>query len=133
MPAVYTASNDAPPFGIPATVTSPPLPTYIPSYFSPVPVGAALKSGTIGVAYSETITAQGGNSPYTYAVTAGSLPTGTSLNSSTGVISGTPTVAANYSFTITVTDAFAATGSQAFTIAVSAPAAGGGSSYVFLA
>src|ERR1039458_1221903 len=55
----------------------------------PVPVAQQLKGGTIGIAYSETISAQGGTSPYTFALTSGSLPTGTSLNTSTGVISGT--------------------------------------------
>jgi hypothetical protein len=65
-----------------------------------------------GVDYSDSVTAT--NSP-TYSVSAGTLPTGTSLNTSTGVISGTVTAAvdATYSFTITATNTDG-TVSQAF-------------------
>ena len=68
-----------------------------------------------------TITSQGGTAPYTYSLTSGSLPTGLSLTGSTGVISGTPTALGYYTFTITATDANNLTGSQTFTIVVSAP------------
>ena len=44
-----------------------------------------------GVPYSFTLTASGGNPPYTFAITSGALPAGLSLNGATGVISGTPT------------------------------------------
>jgi IPT/TIG domain/Cellulase (glycosyl hydrolase family 5) len=44
--------------------------------------------------YSNTLTATGGTPPYNWSVTSGPLPSGLTLNSSTGVISGTP--AANY-------------------------------------
>lgn len=93
---------------------------------NPVPTAANLAGGVTGTAYSETISASGGTSPYTYAVTSGALPTSTSLNTSTGVISGTPTVAGTYSFTITVTDNLSATGSTAFQIIISSPVATGG-------
>jgi hypothetical protein len=109
----------------------PPPPNFPPSHFNPVPVAANLAGGTPTVAYSETITAQGGTSPYTFAVTSGALPTGTTLNSSSGVISGTPSAVSTFSFTITVTDSLGFTGSQAFTVVVSAPS-GGEHSYTFL-
>lgn len=105
---------------------------YTPSHYNPVPVAANLAGGTTGTAYAETISAQGGASPYTFAVSSGSLPTGTSLNSSTGVITGTPSATGTFSFTITVTDANSNSGSQAFSIAIAAPAvtSSGNSGYV---
>ena len=87
---------------------------------NPVPIGQILQTAFIGTAYSETITAAGGTGPYTYAVTVGTLPTSLSLSSG-GVISGTPTVAGTYSFTITVTDSATLTGTTAFQIIVKDP------------
>lgn len=89
---------------------------------NPVPVAQVLKGATQFVIYSETIGAQLGTPPYTFSVYAGSLPTGLSLNSSTGVISGTPTTLGTYSFTIQATDNLLATGTQPFSITVAAPA-----------
>lgn len=134
--ATPTAPNQAPPisnlFGARhQIVKAPGNAAFTPGHFTPVPVGAILQSGAPGTAYSETITAQGGTSPYSYAVTSGSLPTGLSL-SSAGVISGTPSGTGTSTFTITVTDANGFTGSQSFQIIV-ASASGGGGSYVFLA
>ena len=54
--------------------------------------------------YSHTYTVSGGTSPYTYAITSGSLPPGITL-ASTGVLSGPATAVANADFTVTVTDA----------------------------
>src|SRR5215469_11885455 len=53
---------------------------------------ASLPSGQINVAYSTTLAATGGTTPYTWSLTSGTLPTGLSLNASTGAITGTPTV-----------------------------------------
>jgi hypothetical protein len=39
----------------------------------------------VGLSYTETISAQGGISIYTYALLSGTLPTGTSLNTSSGI------------------------------------------------
>jgi len=65
----------------------------------------SLPSGTLGSAYSQTLSASGGVTPYTWSITAGALPAGLSLAPSTGVISGTPTGTAGTStFTVKVTD-----------------------------
>ncbi len=85
---------------------------------------ASLPDGTVGTAYSQTLSASGGTAPYTWAVASGTLPAGLNL-SSAGVLSGTPTAAANSSFSVSATDAAtpAATTTKALTLNVSAAAA----------
>lgn len=83
-----------------------------------ITVTGPLDAAELGVAYSDTVSGGGGDAPYTYAVTAGALPGGLSLNGNTGAITGTPTTIETANFTITATDANACTGSQAFSIAV---------------
>ena len=58
----------------------------------------------MGQTYSQTNVGSGGTTPYTYSVSAGTLPAGTTLNTSTGTVSGTPTAAGAFSYTIKVTD-----------------------------
>lgn len=99
----------------------------------PVPVAKVLQGGIVGTAYSETISAQGGTAPYTFAVSLGSLPAGLNLNTATGVISGTPTTVQTADFTIQATDANSAVGSTDFEIAVTAPVSGGASNYGWVA
>jgi len=77
-------------------------------------------SGMAGTAYTDTLTAAGGTTPYTWSVSAGTLPAGITLNASTGVLSGTPTLAGTSSFTIKVTDAASRTATEATTISVAA-------------
>ncbi len=77
---------------------------------------ATLPDATVGLAYSQTVTASGGTAPYTYEVTSGVLPPGLTLNTTTGVISGTPTSGGSYTFTITATDSAACTGTITYTI-----------------
>lgn len=81
----------------------------------------SLPSGQVASAYSQTITAVGGTAPRTFAVFSGTLPAGLTL-SGAGVLSGTPTTATSYNFTVRVTDAVAATDDQPFTVTI-APAA----------
>jgi hypothetical protein len=63
-----------------------------------------LLSGTVGTAYSLTLVATSGTTPYTWSFSSGILPPGLSLTSG-GVLSGTPTTANTYSFTIRCTGA----------------------------
>ncbi len=58
----------------------------------------------LGGAYSQSNLATGGVGPITYSVTGGALPAGTSLDPTTGIVSGIPTTAGPYSYTITATD-----------------------------
>lgn len=61
----------------------------------------SLLSGTVGTAYSRTLTADScATTPLSWQVFSGSLPDGLTLDETTGVISGTPTTDGTYSFTI---------------------------------
>jgi len=64
---------------------------------------SSLPAVTMGSAYSTTLAATGGTSPYKWSIASGSLPAGLTL-SSAGTISGTPTASGNVSFTVEVTD-----------------------------
>ena len=63
-----------------------------------------LPVGWVGEAYDETLEAIGGETPYTWSLSAGSLPDGLNLNPATGEISGTPTGEETADFTVNVTD-----------------------------
>ena len=82
--------------------------------FSP----ATLPDGTVGVAYSQTVTATNGSAPITYSVSSGALPAGLSLNSANGDITGTPTTVETANFTISAVDNNGCTGSQAYSITI---------------
>ena len=78
--------------------------------------------GVVGTAYTDTLTAVGGTTPYTWSVSAGTLPAGITLNASTGVLAGTPTAGGTANFTVKVTDAGGLTATQATSITVLAGA-----------
>jgi hypothetical protein len=67
------------------------LPITIAASVAPSPLAittTSLPGGTAGVAYTGVITAYGGTKPYLFSATG--LPSGLSINGSTGTISGTP-------------------------------------------
>ncbi|NJB79051.1 uncharacterized protein YhjY with autotransporter beta-barrel domain [Xanthomonas sp. 3376] len=79
-----------------------------------------LSAATRGTAYSQTLSASGGTAPYTYAVSAGSLPAGITL-ASNGTLSGTATVEGSFNVTVTATDANTFTATQAYALTVAGP------------
>ena len=84
-----------------------------PALLFPAPPG-----GEAGVPYSDQLTVTGGTSPFTWSVSAGSLPPGVTLNASTGLLSGTPTTAGTYSFTVKVADSSGQSNTEAVTLTV---------------
>jgi len=81
---------------------------------------SSLTSGTVSAAYSQTAQATGGTTPYSWTISSGTLPNGLSLNTSTGVISGTPANAGTYSFVIRVSDSASASATQSLSIVIGA-------------
>lgn len=78
------------------------------------------QTGTVGTAVSLQIKATDSASGQTLTYSATGLPAGLSINSTTGLISGTPTTAGSSSVTVTAKDTTGATGSASFTWTVSA-------------
>src|SRR6185369_14441254 len=83
----------------------------------------SLPGGDAGSSYTATLSAVGGTMPYVWSISTGSLPSGLTLNNTTGVISGTPLVAGTFDIRIKVTDADALATSKMFTIVVAFPKA----------
>ena len=63
----------------------------------------SLPDGEVGTAYSQTLVATG-DPTITWNVTSDTLPAGLTLDTKTGTISGTPTTANTYNFTVTATN-----------------------------
>ena len=80
------------------------------------------QTGATGTAASVQIHASDSAAGQTLSYSAAGLPAGLSINSSTGLISGTPTAGGTSTVTVTVRDATGASGSTTFTWAVAAPA-----------
>jgi hypothetical protein len=81
----------------------------------PLSLSGSLKDGKVGVPYAGQISATGGTGPYSY--TGSGLPDGLSL-SAPGAITGTPTVAGQFTLAATVTDSQGATAAGTFRITI---------------
>jgi M6 family metalloprotease-like protein len=77
------------------------------------------------VSFSATCSPSGGTPPYAWSISAGALPAG--LTQSSGVISGTPTAAGAYSFTVRVADSLSQSATQTYSGAISSPPPASGS------
>ncbi len=74
--------------------------------------------GVTGVSYTQQFAATGGVTPYVWSIASGSIPTGLSLSTATGLLSGTPTTAGTYTFTIAVADQNGGKDSATFSITI---------------
>jgi hypothetical protein len=92
---------------------------------------ASLPGGTVHVAYSATLHATGGRTPYTWDLVTGQLPAGLVLSGTAGSISGTPSTAQSSSFTVGVHDAAGAAATLASGITIASDTGGGGGAAPF--
>ena len=74
--------------------------------------------GIVGTPYSHTFPVTGGTPPFTFSIIAGSLPPGLTLDVTTGIVSGTPTGAGTFAFTIEVDDSAAGSANVACSITI---------------
>ena len=78
----------------------------------------SLPGGTTGTAYSATLKASGGTTPYTWSIASGALPSWARLDASAGTITGTPDAGGTTNFTVKVTDSVNTTATKALSITV---------------
>ncbi len=99
--------------------------------FISITTSSTLTAGTVSSPYSQSISAQNSQNTVSFAIASGSLPSGLSINSSSGLISGTPTLAGTSIFTVTATDT-SSTGTffdtKQFTLTINSGGGGGGGS-----
>src|SRR5262249_46116228 len=76
-----------------------------------------LPAGTMGTAYSQTLTASGTAGPYTFSISGGALPSGMGLTAD-GVLSGTPTTFGTFNFIAKATDPSGCMGTQNYALSI---------------
>ena len=104
-------------------IASPPPPTIsnvAPFLINPPLATSAVTfpEGTVGVAYSQPLTYTGGTAPFSSSLAAGSLPLGLNLSSGAGPLTGSPTAAGTFNFTIKITDAWGNTAQAADSLTI---------------
>jgi len=103
---VASVTSFAANFALTNVIATPPL------FTSSAPAG-----GTYLVAYSHTLTASGTPAP-TFALTSGALPTGVTLNATSGLMSGTPSAGGTFSGVVSASNGASPAATQAFTIVI---------------
>ena len=80
----------------------------------------SLADALLGAAYSQQLQAAGGTPPYAWSLTGGALPDGLKIDPSGGTLSGTPTAAGSFSFTVRALDSAGAFADHQFQIITAA-------------
>ena len=88
-------------------------------YGPPVFTTTTLPAGRKTYAYTQTVAVSGGVPPLVYSVSAGALPANLTLDSSTGVIAGTPAAPGTTNFTLKITDHSGQVATQAYSLVIS--------------
>ena len=93
---------------------------------------STLPQGVVNVTYTATVSATGGLTPYAWTIAQGSLPSGVTLNATSGVISGVPTSAGTSTFSAQASDSGspAATASANLSIVINPPPSRSAALYV---
>jgi hypothetical protein len=86
---------------------------------------SALPAADAGAPYSTSLSATGGVAPYRWSLASGSLPSGIQLQTTSGVITGTPAITGSYPLTAKVTDASGRTAAAALNLRVSSVSTSG--------
>ncbi len=129
--AVPPATPTVPPTVPPATPPNVP-PTFPPMVpptdrLSDISITATLPPATVGSTYAGSMTVSGGRAPYSVTIASGQLPTGLSLDAASGDISGTPTTAGNFPFSVLASDSSGQSDQQSLQIVVNAKVKSGNS------
>lgn len=114
----YTVTGTFTTTGVVGTATITPFSVSVSAPPPPAPVfgdSTVASSAIVGVVYNDEVTAS--NSP-TYSVFSGSLPTGLTLNTSTGAITGTPTTPGVFTFVIRASNGGGSVNTGTLTITV---------------
>jgi hypothetical protein len=78
----------------------------------------ALPQGEAGQSYSQILKADGGTGPFTFSLLSGVLPVGLILDQTTGSISGKPSLASTFDFTLKATDSGGCAGAAAYSLRI---------------
>jgi beta-lactamase superfamily II metal-dependent hydrolase len=82
-----------------------------------IAITGSLTSGILLTPYSRSLVAGGGLMPYTFSISAGTIPAGLTF-STAGVLAGTPTAASTYNFTVQAADAQGCLGSAPYSVSI---------------
>ena len=64
----------------------------------------SLPAATVGLQYAQSLDGAGGRPPYIWSISSGGLPAGLVLNTATGALTGAPSAAGSFQFTVDVSD-----------------------------